>query len=329
MCYLLNHLPLTADICLSSKNIGSHSLRVSKWECRICPEAYNSYFLFFCGKFLEKRRKKKSVRNRGVGISCRSEYSTETFFICVRTLTGNFYWQLWACFTLVYCLTINYSTRGAIHICALVKLFFGTGSEQCSGSRYNPEIEDVDFSHSDQIESRLHCTNKTFWRIFFFLIYTYMGEWVIVNFILLHIKPKGKNFLPFKTVGHCQKYFAVFGEKCSRVTYSTQGFFWINFLSFFQATGTHTTHLSRWKMAEESWCFFVFVGSRNQKALCVSLLLSLSPIYSVFLDRSTSSPLLTGAKLLKTPLLKWSTHFTFPLWTWECGLQILCGNVLR
>lgn len=49
VCYLLNHLPLTADICLSSENIGSHSLRVSKWECRICPEADNSYFLFLLG----------------------------------------------------------------------------------------------------------------------------------------------------------------------------------------------------------------------------------------------------------------------------------------
>lgn len=160
MCYLLNHLPLTADICLSSQNIGSHSLRVSKWECRICPEGDNSYFLFLEGTSV-KMKKRKSVRNRGLGRGCRSEYCTETFFICVRTLTGNLYWQLWACFTLVYCLTINYSTRGAIHICALVKLFFGTGSEQCSMLRYNPEIEEVNFAHSDHLES---CTSSTFWK---------------------------------------------------------------------------------------------------------------------------------------------------------------------
>lgn len=68
---------------------------------------------------------------------------------------------------------------------------------------------------------------------------------------------------------------------------------------------------------------------RGSHSLFLLPSLSLSPIYSVFLNWSTSSPLLTEAKLLKTPLLKWSTHFTFSLWTWECGLQILCGNVLR
>lgn len=97
------------------------------------------------------------------------------------------------------------------------------------------------------------CTvqTKLFEEFFFFFIYIYGRVSDSELYSTAH-QPKGKNFLPFKTVGHCQKCFAVFGEKCSRVTYSTQGFFWINFLSFFQATGTHTTHLSRWKMAEES-----------------------------------------------------------------------------
>lgn len=140
VCYLLNHLRLTADICLSSQNIGSHSLRVSKWECRICPEGDNSYFLFFFlegnSEKQEKKKKKKSVRSSGGEVADLSIVLKP--FSCVWTLTGNLYWQLWACFTLVYCLTINYSTRGAIHICALVKLFFGSGSEQCSELRYKP-----------------------------------------------------------------------------------------------------------------------------------------------------------------------------------------------
>lgn len=79
----------------------------------------------------------------------------------------------------------------------------------------------------------------------------------------------------------------------------------------------------------------VFLGSWNQKALRVLHALSLSPppsqlpIHSFFHNWSALSPLLTGAKLLKTPLLKWSAHFTLPQWTRQCGLQILCWNVLR
>lgn len=157
MCYLLNHLPITAHICLSSQNIGSHSLRVSKWEWRICPEDDNTYFWME----ILRKRKNMSVRNR-VRRGFRSEYYTENLFICVRTLTGNLYWQLWACFTLVYCLTINYSTRGAIHICALVKLFFGTDSEKHSVLRCKRKIVEVNSAQSDHPETCMHSTHNTF-----------------------------------------------------------------------------------------------------------------------------------------------------------------------
>lgn len=58
--------PVNAEMCLSSWNIGSHSLRVSKWECRICPEGDNSYFLFSEGNS-EKKHPKKSMLRAGVG----------------------------------------------------------------------------------------------------------------------------------------------------------------------------------------------------------------------------------------------------------------------
>lgn len=123
VCYFVNHLPLSADIYLSFQDIGSYSLRVSKWECKSCPEADNSYFLFLF--FFWRESEKKCLLGPGLGISYRSVYSTWTFFLYFsKPQLATFYWQMWACFALFNCLTINYSTRGTIHICTLVKLFF-------------------------------------------------------------------------------------------------------------------------------------------------------------------------------------------------------------
>lgn len=153
--------------------------------------------------------------------------------------------------------------------------------------------------------------------------------WVLWTLFYCLLARGEKNFSPFETVGYRQLCFAVWRRNAVSQQRDCSGsiFFKVNFFFFSRATGTHITHLLRWKIEEESWCFSW--QQKPKSAVSLSPSLSLSPIYSVFLNWSTSSPLLTGAKLLKTPLLKWSTHFMFPLWTWKWGLQILCGNVLR
>lgn len=100
--------------------------------------------------------------------------------------------------------------------------------------------------------------------------------------------------------------------------------FWGNICVFFMPRGRkqHTyEHGSRQQKVD------VFLGrSQSVSHLLIPPSSSSTSIQSI-LNWSTASPLLTEAKLLKTPLLKWSTHFTFPLRTWKCGAQILCRNI--
>lgn len=217
-----------------------------------------------------------------MGRGCRSEYCTETFFICVRTLTGNLYWQLWACFTLVYCLTINYSTRGAIHICALVKLFFGTGSEQCSMLRYKPEIKEVNSAHSDHLEFCMHWTYSTFWGKKRYVSDTELHSTVHP---LTSARGKGKNFLPFKTLSEMLHHF---WEKWSGVTHSTQGCFWINFRGKCFSSHRHTYN-TPFKMEDGGRKLMFFLAAETKKhcgshALFLPLLTSLPSILSSSTD---------------------------------------------
>lgn len=113
MGYLLNRLPLTACICLSFQNIGSHSLRFSKQDlskCKICPQAdfFFFFYLLLCFVFLVRNSEKVKKRIEF------SVHSTETLFTCI-----NLDWQLLLIAKslprLFYHSTLIYSTRGATH----------------------------------------------------------------------------------------------------------------------------------------------------------------------------------------------------------------------
>lgn len=104
---------------------------------------------------------------------------------------------------------------------------------------------------------------------------------------------------------------------------------WIKYseVIFFFKPGGHKQHTYQHGSGQEK--VDVFLGrSQSVSHLLTAPSPSSSSIQSI-LNWSTASPLLTEAKLLKTPLLKWSAHFTFPLRTWKCGAQILCRNILR